>query len=175
MMNETPAEISEIDEEKKVVKKVRFVEESSVSESLNWDAKLQEKDNVIKDLQSQITNISNQDQKIKGLLETQKNQNDQIAKLNDDNKVSAYRVEKLKELAIELEDKIKQKKEDILKLKRIARKAKSRGRHEKHAEREEDCELCKKEKLIEGAVHVKQQYEELQQKLEDQNTVKESM
>lgn len=49
-MNETPAEISEIDEEKKVVKKVRFVEESSVSESLNWDAKLQEKDNVIKDL-----------------------------------------------------------------------------------------------------------------------------
>ena len=31
-------------------------------------------------------------------------------------------MEKLKELAIELEDKIKSKKEDILKLKRIARK-----------------------------------------------------
>ena len=70
MMKETPAEISEIDEEKKVVKKVRFVEESSVSASQDWDAKLQEKDNVIKDLQSQIANISNQDKKIKGLLET---------------------------------------------------------------------------------------------------------
>ena len=47
MMIETPAEISE---DKKVVKKVRFVEESSISASQDWDAKLQEKDNVIKDL-----------------------------------------------------------------------------------------------------------------------------
>lgn len=155
-MKETQAEVSEIDEEKKVVKKVRFVEESSVSASQDWDAKLQEKDNVIKDLQSQIANISNQDQKIKGLLETQKNQNDQIAKLNDDTKVSAYRVEKLKELALELEDKIKSKKEDILKLKRIARKYRDLSKDE-------------------GAVQVKQQYEELQQKLEDQNSIKESM
>ena len=48
MKNDTV--ISEIEEEKKVVKKVRFVEESSVSISQDWDAKLQEKDNIIKDL-----------------------------------------------------------------------------------------------------------------------------
>lgn len=44
----TPAE--EVEEEKKVVKKVRFVEESSISMSQDFDAKLQEKDNIIKDL-----------------------------------------------------------------------------------------------------------------------------
>lgn len=88
---QTPKELDEEDD-KKVVKKVRFVEESSVSQSQDWDARLQEKENIIKDLQAQLGTISERDSLIKELQETKKSQNEQIAKLTDENKVSAYRV-----------------------------------------------------------------------------------